>query len=370
MVKQRFLKGFGFSNQSGSRFLLLLRLYRKYGVAKRYRTRAFLNAILAFVLSFFALLDRLVWFLVKRKVGYVADPLFIIGHWRSGTTLLHDLLCLDERAGYTTTFQTVFPNNLFGFNKPLVWIMGRLMPAHRPVDKVPLNPHRPQEEEFGLGNITELCYYMWWYFPDAWPDILEKYLTLDRLSTQDLARWKKTYKTFIARALLYQHKHWLVSKNPPNTARIKHLLDMYPDARFIYLTRNPYEVYVSSQRFFKAILEPLQLQEIDEETFKQNILDAYCLLYDNYQKTKSLIPKNRLVEISYEQFIADEVRYLRSIYAQLEMKLHASTVDKWQYAISINKHAPNKYNFTRETIYEVNKALGNRIEEMGYERLS
>src|SRR5437762_2297554 len=38
-------------------------------------------------------------------------PLFIIGHWRTGTTLLHELLILDPRHNFPTTFQCLCPDH-------------------------------------------------------------------------------------------------------------------------------------------------------------------------------------------------------------------------------------------------------------------
>ena len=38
------------------------------------------------------------------------DPLFILGHWRSGTTFVHNIFAQDKHFGYTTTYQTVFPH--------------------------------------------------------------------------------------------------------------------------------------------------------------------------------------------------------------------------------------------------------------------
>ena len=44
----------------------------------------------------------------------VNAPFFVIGHWRSGTTFLHDLLSLDERHAYPTTYQCV-AQSFFGY---------------------------------------------------------------------------------------------------------------------------------------------------------------------------------------------------------------------------------------------------------------
>ena len=369
MANKQFLKGFAISNLAGSSFRNLLRLFSLHNVEPKFYWRAFLNALLSLILSVLALGDKLVYFLVRKKLKKIPPPLFIIGHWRSGTTHLHNLICLDERAGYSTTFQTVFPNLLFGFHRPLLWLMNLVMPSTRPVDNVKLNARNPQEEEFGLANVTEMSYYHWWYFPADWDDITEKYLTLENLPTKQKERWKKIYRHYIKRALIREGKAWFVSKNPPNTARIKILLEMFPDARFVYIQRNPYEVYVSTQRFFSAILQPLQLQSITEADFNAHILDVYCKMYDAYQAQKALIPPNRLVEIKYEDFIQKETSYLRFIYSQLEIKLPEALPSKWESATGNKKHRVSGYNFSPQTIAEVNAALGERIEAMGYERL-
>jgi hypothetical protein len=369
MAKDQFLKGFAISNLAGSSFTNLLKLYTLHRVAPKYYWRAFLNALVSFILSILSVGDALVYALVRNKIKKIPPPLFIIGHWRSGTTHLHNLICLDERAGYSTTFQTVFPHLLFGFHRPLLWLMNVVMPEKRPVDNVLLNARNPQEEEFGLANVTPMSYYHWWYFAADWDEIQHAYLSLENLPEKQREAWKKIYLRYIKRTLIREGKYWFVSKNPPNTARIKLLLELFPDARFVYIHRNPYEVFVSSQRFFKAISGPLRLQDISDDAFNNHILKAYCALYDAYQEQKRLIPKNRLVEIGYEQFIQNEESYLRFIYAQLEIMLPESLPEKWRAATGKKAHKPSNYAFEAKTVALVNGALGARIEEMGYERL-
>ncbi len=370
MPEKEFLNGIAFSNLAGSRFSVFLRLIQSHKIEPQFYWRAFLNGLISAILSVISLGDSLVYFLAKGTLKTMHPPIFILGHWRSGTTHLHNLMCMDERAGFTTTYQTVFPNHLFGFKAPLIWLMRKLMPATRPVDNVKLDPNNPQEEEFGLGNVMEMSYYNWWYFPADWDVILDRYLTLNSLPEKDRKRWQKNYLTFIKRGLLFQNKNWYISKNPPNTARIKVLLDIFPDARFIYIHRNPYEVFVSSQRFFKAILGPLQLQSITETDFNAHILKAYCALFDAYETQKILIPKNRLVEINYADFMQNELRYLRYIYTTLDIKLPENLVEKWTRNIGTKKHKEKSYTFSDAEIDLVNSALGARIEFLGYEKLN
>ena len=63
------------------------------------------------------------------------DPVFILGHWRSGTTFMHNVFSCDKHFGYNTTYQTVFPHLMMWgqpfFKKNMSW----LMPDKRPTDK-------------------------------------------------------------------------------------------------------------------------------------------------------------------------------------------------------------------------------------------
>lgn len=93
------------------------------------------------------------------------DPLFILGHWRSGTTFVHNIFAQDSHFGYTTTYQTVFPHMMM-FGQPMFKkTMGWLMPDKRPTDNMELAPDLPQEEEFALSNMMPYSYYDFWFFP-------------------------------------------------------------------------------------------------------------------------------------------------------------------------------------------------------------
>lgn len=370
MAEQQFLKGIAFSNLAGSSFTNFVKLISKHGFDRKFLFRVLLNGLISFVLSILAIGDKLVWLLVRKKLRRVQPPLFILGHWRSGTTHLHNLLCLDDRAVFSTTYQTVFPNLLFGFHRPLLWLMRVVMPKTRPVDHVELDARKPQEEEFGLGNVMEMSYYNWWYFPAHWQYFQDHFLSMKSLSEKDRERWKKTYETYIRRAVIRESNFWFISKNPPNTARIEILLEQFPHARFVFIQRNPYEVFISSKNFFKAIMEPLQLQSITDEEFDKKILRAYCTLYDEYQKQKELIPKNRLFELRYEGFMQNELKVLPLLYRHLEIVPTKQVINSWKKAVGNKTHKNKTYNFDPETIKLVNETLGNRIEQMGYERLT
>ena len=81
-------------------------------------------------------------------------PLFILGHWRSGTTFVHNIFAQDKHFGYTTTYQTVFPHYIMAMQGLFKPVMKWVMPNKRPTDNMELAPDLPQEEEFALANMT------------------------------------------------------------------------------------------------------------------------------------------------------------------------------------------------------------------------
>ena len=80
-------------------------------------------------------------------------PIFIIGHWRSGTTLLHELMSLDERFTFPTTYECFVPNHFLISAWFDAWLKC-LLPKQRPMDNMALGWDRPQEDEFALCNMV------------------------------------------------------------------------------------------------------------------------------------------------------------------------------------------------------------------------
>ena len=71
-------------------------------------------------------------------------PLFIIGHWRTGTTLLHELLILDPRHNYPNTYQCLAPNHFLLTEKIFTRLFRFLLPSRRPMDNMAAGWDRPR----------------------------------------------------------------------------------------------------------------------------------------------------------------------------------------------------------------------------------
>ena len=121
------------------------------------------------------------------------DPLFILGHWRSGTTFVHNVFACDKHFGYTTTYQTVFPNLMLWGQPFFKKNMSFLMPDHRPTDNMELKVDLPQEEEFALSNMMPYTYYNFWFFPQKMLEYCDKYLLFDTITEEERQIFMKAF---------------------------------------------------------------------------------------------------------------------------------------------------------------------------------
>ena len=88
--------------------------------------------------SFARLVQTLVFGRRIARTEITETPIFIVGHWRSGTTMLHELLVLDPRHAYPDTYACFCPNHFLISGRLIPWCLKYLMPARRPMDNMPM----------------------------------------------------------------------------------------------------------------------------------------------------------------------------------------------------------------------------------------
>ena len=198
------------------------------------------------------------------------DPVFILGHWRSGTTFVHNVLSCDKHFGYCTTYQTVFPHFIMfgqGLFKPT---MGWLMPNKRPTDNMELAPDLPQEEEFALQNACPYTYYNFWIFPKRMMEYARRFLTFETATEEEKSAFRKAFDRMVRIALWNTGGTQFLSKNPPHTGRIREILKMSPNANFIYAgsKRDVMSLmfHTASRPFYESAIT-MSLDPIPEETY-------------------------------------------------------------------------------------------------------
>ncbi len=319
----------------------------------RFKIRAFWVALICTLSAPFQWYEAM---RLKKKIQTIQldeAPVFIIGHWRSGTTHLHNLLSQDKQFGYVTTLQSIFPHT-FMTN----WLFPRLtkilMPPTRPIDDVKIYLNSPQEEEMAMVNTGPFALYHMWHFPNASENWVEKMGTLEQLTANEKKQWKTTYLTLLKKAAIYTGKSRMLLKNPPNTFRIKTLLELFPNAKFIYIHRNPYQVYSSTQSLFKNVLPLFQLQPYSKEHIRQHIIKTYKIMLKTYIRDRELIPEGNLIEVSYADLKQTPLDTLSNIYKELGIHGFEATEATFKSYIAKTKSYPSKkHEISKEERHEL-----------------
>ena len=320
--------------------------------------RSGLNAVIP-VLSGL-LLEPLAWLqtaLYSRRLATIQppdDPVVVIGHWRSGTTYLHQLLASDPAAATARNALTVAPQVGLLLKPWIVGFLNRIISAHRPIDAVPWSALDPQEDELGLVRLTLDTNMAGVAFPRCYPRCFRRYVLASTAAfRRELARFTK---------LTWLHdgagKTHLVIKNSAHTARIPLLLQLYPKARFVLLKRDPIASIRSlvqvKQRLgglmgFQAV--PDQLQQVEET------VAAHAELMGAFTAARAQIPPGRLVEVAYTDLVASPITTVERIYRNLG-------IAGWQQARAAIQARATQARTYRPSPVQLEAAAEQRLQEL------
>jgi len=304
-------------------------------------------------------------FYIKERVQFdkkteqteiTKPPLFIIGHWRSGTTYLHNVLSHDKNLGYFTTFQAYLPGVFLGSEKLFKPLVSSSIPKKRPMDDVAMDADFPQEDQYAIGAFSPYSYYHGWCFPKNM-DLYNTYVCMDGVPKETIEAWKCYYLYLLKKITLRQQGKQLVLKNQENTGKIKLLLDMFPDAKFIYLYRNPYDLYFSMMKFMRITIPRYCIQKPPHyQIVEQSMMDLYTKVIQKYIKERHQIPQGNLIEIRYEDFIRQPLHEIKRVYITLQL-------DGFQDAEpAFRAYLGSQKNLHRDC-YPQNEAIRKKIEE-------
>ena len=352
----------------GADYIFWLRLLwrNRFAVSPRYWYIAFI----ASNLTFWNMVAR--WFEYGlygsriRNTKLVAPPIFVLGHWRTGTTLLHELLVLDPLFTSPTTLQCVAPCHSLLSENFFKTYCNFLVPDKRPMDNMAVGWDRPQEDEFALCLLGEPSTYADWAFPDR-PPMYPGALDLSGLTRPQLRRWKRTLLRFL-KTLTFRDPRRLVLKSPPHTARVKVLLEMFPDARFVHIVRDPYVVFSSTVKLWKSLYQKECLQTPrDDSSIREKVFREFRVIYDRLEEAKPLIPKGHFHEVRYEELVKDTAGEMRKVYDALHLDGFDEYRPKLQEYLDRNAgYETNKFQMSDADRAEITARWGDVIRRYGY----
>lgn len=246
------------------------------------------------------------------------DPVFVLGHWRSGTSHLQNLLRCDTRTTSITIYTSLFADNFFlteSWLKPILNGICRLFNVQYSIQRTPMNLDISGELDAALCSMcSEYSYTFGHLFPTRFEKWTREKILFEQVNPD---KWLEEYD-FMIRKLSYKSKgKFVIVKSPGDTARAAQLLSKYPNAKFIYIHRDPTEVFYSNRYLWSVIQRENALQKISRDEIDRLIIDTYSLLIKKYVDQRKRIPASQLVEVKYSDLQDDAIDTMRKIYTHL-----------------------------------------------------
>jgi hypothetical protein len=342
-------------------------LYKaKFNISIGFIPKAFFLTGMIFLNTPFHLYEYLRYAKRINKVK-LKSPLFVLGHPRSGTTYLNNVLSKDSSYSYSTTYDVLVPHILLTFGKVLKSMLRNSLPKTRPQDNVKMTIDTPKEEEFAMANMSQTSYIHSFFFPKSALKIFNESVLFSEGNLRN--HWKKKYDYFLKKMVFKYKNNRLLLKSPANTARLKEIIELYPEAKFIHIYRNPYDVYLSTERLYERILPITSFQKANNHNMEKYIIEAYSKMYQKYFLERKNIPSNQLFEVSYESFVKEPVATIQKAYKHLGLNGFKEAEEIFSREINnVVSYKKNKYNSIPESIKEkINADWKFAFEEFGYE---
>lgn len=337
--------------------VLLIRMAWKNGGISFSRIPLFIAYLFRFLLlEPFRLLELIVYHRKIKSHTLTKPPIFILGYWRSGTSFFQGLLCEDPKLTSSTIFRSLFPDTFLlteRWLKPILNSICKLFRVPYSIQRTKLDLDFCSEADMALMSLSSANSYTWGQlFPKRFNDWLDKSILLkdDIISTE----WIDDYDYFIRKISFQSKVKQVIVKSPGDTARVKQLLEKYPDAKFIYIHRDPVGVYNSNLFFWNVLQQENCLQKISSQQIDELIIHSYQQIVQQYLATRNLIPASQLCEVPFEDLIQDPFHEMKKIYTALTL----DSFPEKEISALLTDHKPSK---TGE--YEKSTALRERLKK-------
>lgn len=294
------------------------------------------------------------------------SPVVIIGHDRSGTTHLLNLMSLDPQFAYTRPSQMVLPGCCLLFDKAFDAVLRRL-DYRRPFDDMTVGPGSPQDDEVPLVKLTPHCEYHKYSFPRSHARWLDRYVIHFGPHSAMYEEWKRTYLGTLRKAALLMRRKRSLLKSPATMANLDVVLDLFPNAKFIHIKRDPHKVIRSQIHLHTTMARKYGMEAITEEQITEFALYQYRAYTTGFFRHRDRIPPANIIELRYEDFVTDRMGWLRRIYDTLELGDFAALAPRVDaYLETVADYRPNRFADDPRLTQRIAAELDFAIDRLGY----
>lgn len=359
-------------NLMACRFDNWLRLLHENTITPEHRKQAALITGVSFVLGLPALLE---WLIYKRPIKNTKlnkDPIYIVGHWRTGTTYLQNLLSRDPQFAWFDPIKTVTFSNCILLKPILNKIVKKLLVGARAMDNMEYTLDLPMEEVFAQATISTQAVSHMLVFPDGGKGL--KYVDtafIDEQPEEKQKEWYKAYDYLLKKVTYLEDGKQLLLKSPENTCRIGMIKRTYPGAKFINIYRNPYKVIMSTINMYEKEMALFCLNEKPSHEMIENVvLDLFERMYKKAFVDLYSMPESDRIDICYEDFCKEPLKYVKEIYDHLGIEGYEEAVPYFEkYLKEQEGYQKNKFTLSDELRDKINSRMGFYFDRYGYEMI-
>ncbi len=262
----------------------------------------------------------------------IEQPIFIVGNYRSGTTFLHRLLLKDKQFTSFKAYEIYVTPSIVQ-RRLLQWILWLNSFIGNPIRKVVDALENYTGKFAHIHNIRlneaeeddQLLFHIWStysllaFFP--FPKLIKRYIYYDdKASDKDKARDMTYYHDVLKRHIYASGGKRLISKNPPQSSKVRTLHQRFPDAKFINIVRNPLQVIPSSISLFSAHWQTYGNPETEYALQDTMIEQGKYWYFYPHQYLKRL-PSDQYMIIRYRDLVADPKKTIENIYQRFGIQL-------------------------------------------------
>ena len=279
----------------------------------------------------FFLLDYI--FFPRLWSQQMRTPVFIVGHGRSGTTLLHRLLAADEkRFSYPLYWEMFFPSLLEKkIIRGLGWLDQRALggACKRKLvawDDKTFGPYRHMHY-MSLWASEEDCFAMTaafvtqqWSLDIPMMDVIDIF-HVDQMP-QKRKRWLHHYRELMKRQLLLNGGDKVhLAKNPVMSGWVESLIEAFPDARILVMVRDPVQCIPSVLKLVEVAWGSRGWTREDYGTSLDLLTDIAFEHFHNPHRVLALRPDTPHMFVDYRDLTSDPQATVKAVYAALGMTM-------------------------------------------------
>jgi hypothetical protein len=222
------------------------------------------------------------------------------------------------------------------------------------------------EEDEGVLLYNWTSSFLMFIYP--FPDSLPPYWYFDtQVSERDQRLSMRFYRGIVQRHVYFHGGKRYLAKNPISCVKIKALREYFPDAKFIYLVRNPVDMLASKTSFFSFAWHYFN-QPMERYPFKDVLLDFTRHCYTYPLRRLSELPTSEYMILDYDDLVAELESSTKKIYNHFGIPMSgrfSSILDEAveQSASYISKHHYSlaEMGYTPEQVYNLYKDVFERF---------